>query len=113
MRPDRATYTRRRLIVAGAIAAIPATLWTLRGHPAAESATPPATDPNLSPTTAPAETTDPSPTTPPRSLPTVPHDLALGMVDDDVAGLQQRLIDLAFDPGPVDGYFGDATRRAI
>lgn len=35
------------------------------------------------------------------------------MVNDDVAVLQQRLIDLAFDPGPVDGYFGHATRRAV
>ena len=111
--PDRATYTRRRLFVAGAIAAIPATLFTLRGTSAAELASPPATDPNLSPTTLPNETTGPSPTTPPSSLPTVQHDLALGMVDDDVAVLQQRLIDLAYDPGPVDGYFGHATRRAV
>ncbi|MGD9702889.1 MAG: peptidoglycan-binding protein [Acidimicrobiia bacterium] len=35
------------------------------------------------------------------------------MVGDEVAVLQQRLIDLAFDPGPVDGYFGHATRRAV
>lgn len=113
VRPDRATYTRRRLLVAGAITAIPATLWTVRGNSAGQAATPPPTDPNLRPATVPDETTDPSPTASPTSLPTVKHDLALGMVDDDVAALQQRLIDLAYDPGPVDGYFGHATRRAV
>lgn len=61
----------------------------------------------------PTATSNASPLTPPSSLPTIRYDLALGMVDDNVAVLQQRLIDLAFDPGPVDGYFGDATRRAV
>ena len=106
VRPERATYTRRRLLVAGAITAIPAALWTVRGHSAGQAATPPPTDPNVRPTTVPDESTDPSPTASPTSLPTVKHDLALGMVDNNVAALQQRIIDLAYDPGPVDGYFG-------
>jgi peptidoglycan hydrolase-like protein with peptidoglycan-binding domain len=39
--------------------------------------------------------------------------LAKGMAGDDVAALQQRLTDLGFWPGPVDGYFGDETRRSV
>jgi hypothetical protein len=45
----------------------------------------------------------------------VPIDRALsnGMVGDDVEMVQQRLSDLGFDLGPVDGYFGDLTRQAV
>ena len=32
---------------------------------------------------------------------------------DDVKRLQQRLTDMAFDPGPVDGQFGPATQAAV
>ncbi len=32
---------------------------------------------------------------------------------DAVAALQQRLTDLGFDPGPVDGFFGRATEQAL
>ena len=39
--------------------------------------------------------------------------LSKGMAGDDVAQVQQRLTDLGFWPGPVDGYFGDETRRSI
>jgi hypothetical protein len=39
--------------------------------------------------------------------------VGLGMVGDDVERIQQRLTDLHFDPGPVDGYFGKATRQAV
>jgi hypothetical protein len=39
--------------------------------------------------------------------------LSKGMAGDDVAGLQQRLTDLGFWPGPIDGYFGDETRRSV
>jgi peptidoglycan hydrolase-like protein with peptidoglycan-binding domain len=39
--------------------------------------------------------------------------LGKGVVGDDVAALQQRLTDLGFWPGPVDGYFGDETRRSV
>lgn len=33
--------------------------------------------------------------------------------DDNVAAVQQRLTDLGYDPGPIDGNFGDATRYAV
>ncbi len=39
--------------------------------------------------------------------------LAKGMAGDDVVDLQQRLTDLGFWPGPIDGYFGDETRRSV
>ena len=39
--------------------------------------------------------------------------LSKGMAGDDVAEVQQRLTDLGFWPGPVDGYFGDETRRSV
>ena len=34
-------------------------------------------------------------------------------VSDDVRDLQQRLTDLGFDPGPVDGLFGESTQQAV
>ncbi len=43
----------------------------------------------------------------------ITRDVAYGMVNDDVAMLQQRLHDLHFDPGPVDGWFGEATLRSV
>ncbi len=39
--------------------------------------------------------------------------LSKGMAGDDVAEVQQRLTDLGFWPGPIDGYFGDETRRSV
>lgn len=39
--------------------------------------------------------------------------LSKGMAGDDVAAVQQRLTDLGFWPGPIDGYFGDETRRSV
>ena len=39
--------------------------------------------------------------------------LGKGMAGDDVAKVQQRLTDLGFWPGPIDGYFGDETRRSV
>ncbi len=46
-------------------------------------------------------------------MPVLDHNLAQGIVDPKVEILQQRLTDLAFDPGPVDGYFGGATLRSV
>ncbi len=48
-------------------------------------------------------------------LNTVPLErtLGLGMKGDDVLRLQQRLKDLRFDPGPLDGEFGQNTVQAV
>jgi len=111
-----ATYTRRRLLVAGAVAGLPLAVW-LR--------TPDNTTIGADDVQAPTSTSPNSPSVPPStSVPVVEpnsadspgsinRELGFGMVNDDVASLQQRLRDLHFDPGPVDGWFGDATRRAV
>jgi hypothetical protein len=39
--------------------------------------------------------------------------IAKGSVGDDVQVVQQRLTDLGFAPGPVDGQFGENTRQAV
>lgn len=39
--------------------------------------------------------------------------LAPGMFGDEVTALQQRLTDLHFAPGPVDGQFGSDTQQAV
>jgi hypothetical protein len=39
--------------------------------------------------------------------------LADGLAGADVERVQQRLTDLAFDPGPVDGIYGTQTRQAV
>jgi hypothetical protein len=39
--------------------------------------------------------------------------LGLHSTGDDVSTLQRRLHALGFDPGPVDGNFGEATRQAV
>lgn len=39
--------------------------------------------------------------------------LTNGMAGDSVTKVQQRLTDLGFDPGPVDGYFGELTRKSV
>lgn len=41
------------------------------------------------------------------------HTLSKGNAGDSVKALQQRLTDLGFDPGPVDGLFGSATQQAV
>jgi hypothetical protein len=39
--------------------------------------------------------------------------LSKGMYGESVRALQQRLHDLGFDPGPVDGQFGTGTQQAL
>lgn len=39
--------------------------------------------------------------------------LSNGSFGDDVERVQQRLAQLAFDPGPVDGHFGSLTTQAV
>ncbi len=52
-------------------------------------------------------------TTAPLTKTVLARTLAKGMAGDDVAQVQQRLTDLGFWPGPIDGYFGDETRRSV
>ena len=39
--------------------------------------------------------------------------LTIGAAGDEVKMVQQRLTDLGFAPGPVDGYFGEGTQQAV
>ncbi|BAN03500.1 L,D-transpeptidase family protein [Ilumatobacter coccineus] len=45
--------------------------------------------------------------------PTLTHELTQGMTGPEVETLQSALVDLSFDPGPVDGVFGGATVRSV
>lgn len=49
------------------------------------------------------------------TVPKVPlgRTLSRGIAGDDVAMVQQRLHDLAFDPGPIDGIYGTMTIQAV
>lgn len=118
-RPDRATYTRRRLLVASAGVFVPATVYSIvraAGRPTVPTLS--ALNPSTSVVNA---TIEPALA---QSVPTVPtastvppvtfdHDVGPGSVGDTVAAVQDRLRALAFDPGPTDGVFGPATERAV
>jgi len=113
--PGSATYTRRRLLVAGAALAVPAVIATrLRsGNPTApQSQAPSATTTS---TTVPKSPTSVAPPTPEIANDVEPlsGDLGVGIANDDVGRLQLQLTELRFDPGPIDGYFGPATRSAV
>ena len=41
------------------------------------------------------------------------HGLGKGNAGDDVKQVQQRLTDLGFAPGPIDGLFGSGTQQAV
>jgi hypothetical protein len=56
----------------------------------------------------PAPATTAPPTAPPLAGP-----LSMGSVGDDVRRVQERLIELGFQPGPADGQFGAGTQQAV
>ena len=70
-----------------------------------------ATTTTVPPTTVAAPTSTPAPTTPPKS--SLGHVIGKGMYGTDVKAVQQRLKDLGFEPGPIDGQFGDLSRAAV
>jgi len=39
--------------------------------------------------------------------------LSKGMYGEEVKSMQQRLLDLGFQPGPIDGQFGSGTQQAL
>ncbi len=63
---------------------------------------------SAAPVTTVAETVATVPTVPPLAA-----TLVKGSNGDDVVRLQQRLSDLGFQPGPVDGQFGTGTQQAV
>ena len=44
---------------------------------------------------------------------TLTHTISKGNAGDDVKVVQQRLTDLGFAPGPIDGSFGSGTQQAV
>jgi hypothetical protein len=62
-------------------------------------------------TAAPTTTLPPTTTTMPKS--TIAAPLKRGMAGPEVQALQQRLADLKFQPGPIDGQFGTLTQMAV
>ncbi|MGE0139480.1 MAG: L,D-transpeptidase family protein [Ilumatobacteraceae bacterium] len=68
----------------------------------------PDTTPGVRSSTTTSTTAPPHP-----SVPTLGRDLVDGVAGPEVERLQQRLTELAFDPGPVDGQFGALTRHAV
>lgn len=120
----RAVYTRRRLLVLAAGVGIPVTAWArLRGGDDTATAdtdlaspggaVPPTASPRPPTTPLPAVPAVPAESAPPSTVPVLEHNLAEGSSDPKVTLLQQRLVDLGFDPGPVDGSFGGQTVRAV
>ena len=56
---------------------------------------------------------DPSDTVPAADKTSLTQSLTIGMYGDEVKTLQQRLTDLHFAPGPIDGQFGEGTQQAV
>ena len=112
---DHATYTRRRLLAASVTVLAPATLIAVlrnRDTDASDAASPPppAVSPPLSSVTS---VTVPTAAEPMDAVVPFDHSIGPGSVDEKVVALQDRLRELAFDPGPSDGVFGPATERAV
>ncbi|MFW2333983.1 peptidoglycan-binding domain-containing protein, partial [Ilumatobacter sp.] len=113
--PSEPLLTRRQLMFAGAASAATIGVWArASGSPSVaeqSAATTTSMIPTPKKTVAPPATTGaPTTTTPFTPL---PHDLSEGMVDSKVEAMQALLTSRQFDPGPIDGIFGGATKRAV
>ena len=76
---------------------------------------PPETAPVADPTTTTSSPAPVTPTAPSTTTTTVPADgrLLPGMQGEPVRALQQRLVALHYDPGPVDGRYGGGLTSAV
>lgn len=98
--------------------AVPATAYfTLRDRSSgrAEGEDRPIAAPAVTPTVTPAPGPTSSTSPPTSAAPAIEFDRAVsvGSSGTKVRALQDRLRELAFDPGPSDGLFGPATERAV
>jgi len=98
---------------AGVLAIVVVAGVALGGGGGDEEASPVTVDPSSLSIPASVAVTETVATSSPITKTQLARTLSKGMAGDDVAAVQQRLTDLGFWPGPVDGYFGDETRRAV
>jgi hypothetical protein len=87
-----------------------------RSSRASTTTTAPPTTTSPPTTTAPPTTVPPTTTAPPTTVPPPPAEpeiLERGTAGPRTQALQQRLVDMRFDPGPVDGEFGRKTQMAV
>lgn len=84
---------------------------------AAVTTAPAVTQPVVAVTEPPTSVTYEAVATVPTTTPVTKHNLAQtihpGMGGDDVKRVQQRLSELGFDPGPVDGWYGTLSQHAV
>jgi L,D-transpeptidase catalytic domain/Putative peptidoglycan binding domain len=115
--PDRATHIRRRLMVAAAALLLVSggaiAVATRSNRQTASIAAPGITASPSSSTAATATTSTTVATTQPIVKTSLAQTLAKGAKNDDVTAVQQRLTDLGFAPGPIDGIFGSGTQQAV
>ena len=69
--------------------------------------------PTLPPTAVPSTTTTLPPAVGAAGNLNIVRELASGMTGDDIRAVEQRLTDLKFSPGPVDGKFDAKTGQAV
>jgi peptidoglycan hydrolase-like protein with peptidoglycan-binding domain len=103
---------------AGAVlaAVIAAGVWAGNDSDAADSATTPTLSTlavSQPPTTETYNAVETVATSAPIAKTTIDHTLGEGMSGAEVKRLQERLTALAFNLGPVDGYYGPLTRQAV
>jgi peptidoglycan hydrolase-like protein with peptidoglycan-binding domain len=72
-----------------------------------------ATTTSTAPTTTTSTTAAPTTTTTVRKVPAPPPGLRTGSRGPEVQALEQRLIDLNYDPGRVDGTYDSSTQHAV
>ena len=121
---DAATYTRRRIVAAATVLALPALLYAQFKEQAGRTIGRPNQEPPIADTTAVAAIPTRPVGRPSNAAATTPidvqaavtafdHDVAFGASGTNVALIQDRLRQLGFDPGPTDKLFGSATQRAV
>lgn len=79
----------------------------------ATEANPGVTSPPATPTPMPTPYVSPAPTPEPTEAPISYTTLSRGSMGDDVRALQQKLKDLGYLSGAVDGDFGNKTKKAV
>ena len=116
---DSRTYTRRRLVVGTAAVLLPSWVVSVLRQDSRDRGNGVSTPHGTVPPIGPADTSPAGSAGVPAGSPVAPQPVRLtravgaGSVGVDVVMVQDRLRELAFDPGPSDGVFGPATERAV